>query len=442
MAQGGIRDGSSGGIAGDHPPPDPLPFLVGSATGAEFNTAHLPLIPIACWGVDDVRFAFDSSFVTMDCSGGGAEPEDIRVEMAILKDLVTENPGCPLSLFGHADPVGTDVYNKSLSERRATAIYALMIFNTDAGTAVSLWQTVGKTENWGANQQQVMQTATGSSASALDSGMLQAYMKQLCATGPSLAKTDFLAQGADSSGKGDYQGCSEFNPLVLFSQEKEAAFEQAKANNDADGIAARNAANAPNRRVLGLMFRKGSKVDPAKWPCPRASQGISGCIDRFWSDGQARRSTLLPGQDRLFQETLDTFGCRFYQRLSEESPCEATIGLVHISNILHLNYPAPPLANYDYELTLTDRVVTGNTGADGFVGREKVPAGDYKLEVAGRTTYVSAIPLSLSRLDWILDTDSANGYADPANGTAADTGTGTATAASGAGTGGAGGGAS
>ncbi len=93
---GAIHAASAGGVAGVHPDGDPFQILAGSSTSNEFNTAHLPLIPVACWAVLDIRFAFDSSFVDADCSGGGTEPEDIRREFGILKSLVTAHPGCPL----------------------------------------------------------------------------------------------------------------------------------------------------------------------------------------------------------------------------------------------------------------------------------------------------------------------------------------------------------
>ena len=95
------------------------------------NTARLRLIPIACWRVDDIRFAFDSSFIAPDSDA--TSTNDIRVELAHLADLVKAHPGCPLSVFGHADPTGNDDYNKALSGRRATAVYALLIANADPG---------------------------------------------------------------------------------------------------------------------------------------------------------------------------------------------------------------------------------------------------------------------------------------------------------------------
>jgi hypothetical protein len=136
-----------------------------------------------------------------------------------------------------------------------------------------------------------------------------------------LQKTDFLAQGADPKGKGDFQGCGEFNPVLIFSQQDEDRFEEAQRDKDRAVLDKRNDDNAPNRRVMVLMFRKGSRVLTSKWPCPRASEGAGGCIKRFFSDGEKRRSTRLPELPRKFEDTKDTFACRFYQRISDSSPC-------------------------------------------------------------------------------------------------------------------------
>jgi outer membrane protein OmpA-like peptidoglycan-associated protein len=321
--QGNINAGSAGGLTGDHSKADPIQILAGPSTeDQQQNTVQVPLVPIACWSVHEIRFAFDSSFLSVDYDGNEDPPEDIRQELAALKTLVEDHQGCPLSIFGHADPVGTDVYNKSLSERRARSVYAVLIFQTDPDTAVQYWNQISSTENWGSDQQQVMQGFVGQDASSSGSDLIHAYLDKLSKSGPALQATDFLAQGAGPDRKGDFQGCSEFNPLIIFSQERQQQFDQAAANNDQAGIAERNAQNAPNRRVLGLMFAKGTQVDPSKWPCPRASDGISGCVKRFWADGEKRRSTHLSGTDRRFQDKHDTFACRFYQRLVENSPCE------------------------------------------------------------------------------------------------------------------------
>jgi hypothetical protein len=91
------------------------------------------------------------------------------------------------------------------------------------------------------------------------------------------------------------------------------------------------------------------------------------------------------------------------------------VPLIHISNIIYLNYPAGPLTNQDYQLHLSDGVVNGNTGAEGLVSRDKVPSGDYELDIANRVTYISAIPLSMERIPWILDVDAANGGSPPSD---------------------------
>lgn len=325
--KGTIRTTSDGGISGEHDSPEPFEFLVGPTTSDQFNTARLRLIPIACWRVDDIRFSFGSSFVDADPSTDpDSTPGDIRAELQHLVTLLRDHPSCPLSVFGHADPVGTDDYNKLLSGRRAIAIYALLISNTDPGIAVKMWQYISGKEKWGSNQQDTMRAVTGSSVGTQDSELMKAYMQKLCPPELKLSKTDFLARGADSGGKGDFQGCGEFNPVLLFSQEKQARFDQAskgdrnKPENQAT-LAERNGANAPNRRVMVLMFRKGSRIDPAKWPCPTATESIAGCKKRFWSDGEIRRSVHPPGTDRKFEDTQDTFACRFYQRISDGSPC-------------------------------------------------------------------------------------------------------------------------
>jgi hypothetical protein len=149
--------------------------------------------------------------------------------------------------------------------------------------------------------------------------LFRRYMEDLCGPELKLEKQDFLGHGDDAGGKGDFQGCSELNPVLIFSQKDQTDFEQDKDKTK------RNKENAPNRRVVVLIFRKGSRVDPSKWPCPRVNEGVAGCRKRFWSDGEKRRSTRLPDKPRKFEETKNTFACQFYHRLVEQSPCEVIL---------------------------------------------------------------------------------------------------------------------
>jgi hypothetical protein len=333
-SKGTVGATSDGGIAGSHDSPSTFEFLVAPTTDDKFNTARLRLIPVACWRVDDIRFAFASSFVAADPPDDpNEEPSDIRAELQDLVALVKQHQGSPLSVFGHADPVGDDNYNKLLSGRRAMAIYALLIANTDISTAVKLWRNIASTENWGSKQREMMESLTGLPSTTQDAQLIQAYLQKLCPPELQLSKTDFLGRGADSAHKGDLQGCGEFNPLLLFSKEDKDAFDQAARGDrnkpeNKDLLIKRNASNAPNRRVLVLFFRKGSRIDPAKWPCPSVTDGTAKCIKRFWFDGEDRRSRHDLGAERKFLDTRDTFACRFFQRISDQSPCEQLVPLL------------------------------------------------------------------------------------------------------------------
>jgi len=336
---GKLSGTSTGGLSGDHPTFEGNEARVAPATGAEKNVVATLLVPLGCWRVEDMRFAFDSSFVLPGV-------KDELVLLAKLREKHTlrapgATPGAetlvppPLSLFGHADPVGNDDYNKTLSGRRATAIYGMLTRDT------ALWENLfshpAGGDNWGRPALQTMLTTTDptltSDAARLDqqttdaqgnagtrSALFLSYMNRVSSS-IKLAKGDFLA-GTDAKGKADYQGCGEFNPMLIFSQQEAQEF-QDPANKDS-----RNSENAPNRRVIGLLFRPGTTVDPNKWPCPRADEGVAGCRKRFWSDGESRRSRRLPADRREFAKTQDTFACRFYHRLMTGSPCEKTVPLV------------------------------------------------------------------------------------------------------------------
>lgn len=322
-----------GGYAASHKAQDPFPILAAPSHGKEKNTLRQDLITVACWKVDDVRFHFDSSFVVP-----GAKPE--FAEFAAVRASV---PGAPLSLFGHADPVGDDAYNKKLSGRRAKAIYGVLTRN------VQIWESLysnseGTSDDWNLVHVQIMlgalgfdpgntsgnataqhkqavknfQSANGESPSgdansATRAKLFKAYMDFLCPV--TVDKTEFLGKGASPAGKADYQGCSEFNPLMIFSQAENQKFSASADKSE------RNAENQQNRRVLGLFFRPGTTIPISKWYCPTASEGHAGCTKRFWANASKRRS--FQANRRTFAADGDTFACRFYERLVKFSPCEA-----------------------------------------------------------------------------------------------------------------------
>jgi hypothetical protein len=333
-------DDLTGGFAGSHPEADIQPVLVAPTLAVALNTVRAFLIPVGCWRIDDVRFDFDSSFVRSPS----------RKEMALLARLVKEHPGSPLTIFGHDDPTGDDAYNKTLSGRRARAIYAMLIRDTAAWEDLYSHSFGG--DKWGARSIQnmlffvgeeadntgVMDGATtkalksfqeknglpnnGANNAATRAALFQAYMDKVCVNEDGapfkLGKGDFLARGADPDGKGDFQGCGRFNPVLMFSAAENKTFQSPGKHNQ------RNSENAPNRRVMALLFRPGTVVDPGRWPCPAAKDGIEGCQKRFWSDAPKRRE--FQANRRTFEADQDTYACRFYQRLFQLSPCATSAG--------------------------------------------------------------------------------------------------------------------
>jgi hypothetical protein len=318
---------TEGGIAADHAPVSQGASLVAPTASADHNTIREPMTPLACWRASDIRFEFESSFVLP-----GIAP-DIDALSALIDrhsatdplDQSTHKPA--LTVFGHADPTGNDDFNKALSGRRAQAIYAMLTRRVD------LWEDlfsrpVGN-DKWNPVALQVMRDTLarpqGATAGNADrSALFRAYMDHLCTVRDpngepvqfTLDPADFLAGGDDPLGKGDFQGCGEFNPVLLFSKSESESFAQPGRKTE------RDAENSPNRRVMVLLFRPGARVRPIAWPCPRAGEGPSGCRKRFWSDAARRRQ--FQEERREFKETEDTFACRFYHRLAVRSPCETT----------------------------------------------------------------------------------------------------------------------
>jgi outer membrane protein OmpA-like peptidoglycan-associated protein len=400
-------DISDDGVVATHPVHIDFPKQVAPATAGESNRIGDMLIAIGCANIPDQHFEFDSSFIL---------PQDItRDRMKKFAEFFesqrdTETGQAPaLSIFGHADPVGKDDYNKTLSGRRALSLYGLLTRDTE------IWEDLYKHpfggDNWGTRSLQVMLEALGFAPGRADGVMdaatrqavrdfqlehglkddgdpgpitrkelFLAYMDFLCTfvndqgqvINFSVKETDFLAQGKGPDRKGDIQGCGEFNPILLFSAERDREFSNPAKKKE------RDEANAPNRRVLIFLFKPGTLINPGKWPCPTVTEGAGGCKKRFWSDGEARRTRRLPDEDREFKKTEDTFGCRFYHGFAFHSPCEGNLRLWVIRLALDdtmtvdaggAQHPARPLAKRRFVITAGSvanaPVIHGRTDADG-----------------------------------------------------------------------------
>jgi hypothetical protein len=354
-----------GGVAGDHAPRPSLPLYVAPTDANDSNALRFVLLPIACWRLEDLRFDFDSSFVRPEAA----------MEMTALSALRQAHAGAPLSLFGHADPVGEDDYNKTLSGRRALAVYAILV--RDVARWESLYSQSFGGDKWGGRAVQMMVRTLGFDPGVIDGiigghskdaikgyqqskglpadgdagpdtrkAMFTDYMDAICqdASGAPFKldpKADFLAQGSDPKLRGDVQGCSEFNLVVVFSQDEDQRL--SKPENEVE----RDADNLPNRRVLVYLYPPGSKIDLDKWPCPAADDGPSKCKSQFWPDGDTRRAPAAA--HRVYGDTHDTMACRFYDRMARRSPCEVARTAVRLRLLDSEN---DFIANAPYRMTL------------------------------------------------------------------------------------------
>lgn len=369
-ANGTITASTLNVLAGKNPAREPIPLVLAPTDAdADHNTVRPTIIPLACFKLEDISFEFDSAFPM----------PDVREGMREFKKLLDEHPLSPASVFGHADPVGNDEYNKALSGRRAQAIYGLLTRRIDLWEDLHAQSVASGSKAFGASSEAVMREALGIAPDAKSPArreLYQKYMDFLCVDGAgrpySLKKTDFLGRGSDAGLKADAQGCGEFNPVLMFSREEDEAFRKEK------DTALRNAQNAPNRRVMVLLFRPGATVDPARWPCPRVKEGTAACRRRFWSDSAQRAK--FQDKRREHEKDHDTFQCRFYDRLTDRSPCEQGRPRTVFRYGLELVEPAE----------IGDKVVLEIFRENGTLAFSFVPGDGVKV---GRTTLFTIAPL-------------------------------------------------
>ncbi len=417
---------SEGGLTAEVLRDPPQTVLVAPATKSEKNTLRLPLEPIGCWRLDDPRFHFDSSFITPAA----------REEFAALGQLHQLLPDAPISVFGHADPVGNDEYNKRLSGRRAEAVYAVITRN--AAMWEALYSQPHGEDHWRTREIQTILAALGYDTGPIDGiqgpittaairnfqkdhelladgiagpitrkQLFLSYMDHLC-TGDdgatfSIRPTGFLGRGADPKGKADYQGCGEFNPVLLFSAAENTAF-QAPSQREA-----RNQENTPNRRIVVYFFRANVETPPKKWPCPRTNEGTALCKTRLYADSAQRRS--FQAERREWAQTHDTFACRFYQRLIMDSACERLHGAVPllVKIVDHLGYPVDLKP---FTLVVSDAEKEATTDKQGVINT-LMPRGAVALETGEEKSVFFGNGYDFYTHDKVSELDSVSPYPFP-----------------------------
>lgn len=405
----------------------------------KFNAIRIPLIPVACWRLNDPSFAFDSSFVSPSFRGEFVSPQGSSgtpapSPLATLSDIVQKNPGCPAALFAHCDPEGSDALNKTLGDRRAIAVYAVLTRQPDLWAY--LYDTPQVGDSWDTHAIQTIlqslldgsgapyyggaidgdygpgttkavqnfqtdagQPASGKADAATRKALFGAYMDWLCtpavdtpdaddadaASPPASAPaaTPFRMQPGDFLGgagaqpgdlpKMSLQSCGKFNPVVLLPTDE-------MSGGDTDQ---RHADDAPNRRVLLFFFAKDTTVDPGQWPCPKVKDAGDACHSAFWPagpDGDTRRKN--GAALREYRETRDTMACQFYDRFARRSPCEGAPGkLASIIIRVIVDGAGTPIPKRPFKLTVQGTLpsavpwaidIAGTTDDDGYV-RARVP---------------------------------------------------------------------
>lgn len=391
---------TEGGCAASHTQPSEVAYAVSptEAKTTRFCSLQPPIRPVACWRLDDLRFDFDSSFIL---------PAGSK-EFALLAAKRPPEPGTGpavgplLTVFGHADPSGSDSYNKPLSERRAAAVYGLLVRD------IELWEQLclkgSGSDQWGYRHLQLILKALGYDPGATDGvvtatnrtavrafqaqhksvtggalpqdgsidaatrkSLFAAYMDAVCVDASNtpfrFRKEEFLSRQPNGlkGGRLDYQGCSEFNPIVVFSQADDADYQKPANKNE------RNEANRPNRRVVVYMFPNSLKFTEVTWPCPASGADGTACHAHFWPNGDERRLPQARMREHLHGGR--TFACMFYDRIARGSPCE---GVRRAVRIFLYDKDGKLSPNAPYRIDVGGEVREGTTTAQGCLYEEEV----------------------------------------------------------------------
>jgi hypothetical protein len=299
-------------------------------------------------------------------------------------------------VFGHADPTGSDAFNKALAGRRADALYGVLTRSVD------VWEELYKAphgdDDWGQRELCIMLFALGYAPSTTPANgavfqswvrgfqeehdlapdgipgpltrkaLFARYFDHLCVRADGTPYTvpieRFVGAGHLPKRQGATQGCGELNPVRVRSKSAAAGEDKQKAERDKR--------NAANRRVLVYILDDDLPFESARWPCPTTADSGARCEAELWSDGKRRRA---PGDDeRTFRQHRDTFACRFYHGLAMRSPCEVVSAMQPASVRLVDPFGEPVVAApVHFHAGGVRRVAM--TGPDG-VAQTSVPEGD------------------------------------------------------------------
>lgn len=239
--------------------------------------------------LQDVAFATGKSFVSP------RHAPALKSMVSRIKAWKATHPDAKLAVFGHADAVGQEDGNKRLSERRAKAVFALLV--KDAG----IWKGLYDEEKWGLSSTQELLMHLGHDPGALDGQdgpktqeAVKTFQekKGLSQTGQADAGTRealyeafmgtcngeaIVAKDFDAIDGKPHAGCSEFNQA----EKTEGACEA-------------------NRRVA-VHLLKSNRNFPIQYPCKHGD--VAPCKAQRGRKGERRTAG---------------FGCLFYDKLVVE----------------------------------------------------------------------------------------------------------------------------
>lgn len=273
-----------------------------------------------CNEVPGAHFEFGRSFVRRDA-------------IPILADIAEDLHGEPVRramIFAHSDKAGSEALNKELSERRARAVFAVLVHDSAAWEELwtNKWSGGQWSELWGTREVQHMLNALGVStddgAELVETGTLdgrttaaikrfqrgeyasrppeQAELVDDGIVGPLTRKELFLAYAKlitrkplpldrlAEVGGAKFMGCGEYNPLSLSTKDAES------------------------RRVVLLVFDVAAQ--PQGLPC--ALRSLGPC-----------KANVGPEVKEPDPEGKPPYRCKVYQEVARRCPCQAGVDLSH-----------------------------------------------------------------------------------------------------------------
>lgn len=251
----------------------------------------------------DLTFGFDKSYLHPN------QADALKKMCDEIKSWREENPDGKLAIYGHADAVGKEDYNKKLSERRAKSVFGLLMKDPEA------WEELQKEEKWDLAPIQDLLKHLGHDPGASDGKdgpKTQAAVKAFQGT-KSLPSDGVV--GADTRKALFRAFMDEHNPLAL----KKKDFDDINGNPHA-GCSEFNRMDSTegscetNRRVTVLLL-KSNKNFPITHPCQKGD--IGPCKKQVARKGERRTAG---------------FGCFFYDQLVTETviPGGNSVGTVRI----------------------------------------------------------------------------------------------------------------